>query len=172
MKRSIGLLPLAVGFLFLSANSTTAQSIKPEDRPASEKSLKDLVNEVRQLRAMLQRVNQTLYKTSVALERLKFQQEQVARLSREIEGVRENLADIRMQAGKMKELMGRVETGVEAGVKNPDDLAAMKHEFEVISQRELRLAQRETQLMNELSMERSKLMELNERLNTLELELK
>jgi hypothetical protein len=42
----------------------------------------------------------------------------------------------------------------------------------VLIQRELRLAQRETQLMNDLSVERSKLMELNEKLNTLELELK
>jgi hypothetical protein len=172
MKIRIALFAFAVGFLLLTANSTIAQSVKPEDRPASEQSLKDLVNEVRQLRAMLQRVNQTAYKTNVVLERLKFQQEQVARLSRELDDVRENLADMRMQATKMKELLSRVETGVETGVKNPDDVTALKQEMQVITQRELRLAQRETQLMHDLAVERSKLMELNERLNTLELELK
>jgi len=39
-------------------------------------------------------------------------------------------------------------------------------------QRELRFAQRETQLMNDLSIERSKLLELNDRLTKLELEIK
>lgn len=172
MKTRIALFAFAVSFLFLTPGQTIAQSVKPEDRPASEQSLKDLVNEVRQLRAMLQRVNQTVHKTNVVLERMKLQQEQVTRLSRELANVRENLADIRMQAIKMKELMGRVETGVAAGNKDPDELAGLKQEMEVITQRELRLAQRETQLMNELSMDRSKLMELTDRLNSLELELK
>ena len=172
MKSTIGLLAFVVGFLFLAENSATAQSPRPEDRPASEQSLKDLVNEVRQLRAMLQRVNQTVYKTNIVIERLKFQQDQVARLSRELDNVRENLADIRMQATKMKDLIGRVETGVEKGLKDPDDLSNLKQELDVINQREQRLAQRETQLTNELTIERSKLMELTDRLNTLELELK
>jgi uncharacterized phage infection (PIP) family protein YhgE len=172
MKSFIRLLTLTIGLLLLTANSSSAQAVKPEDRPASEKSLSALVDEVRQLRAMLQRVNQTVYKTNIMIERLKFQQEQVARLSRELDNVRENMADMRMQATKMKELLPRVEAGIENGMKHPDDLAGLKQEIEVITQRELRLAQRETQLMNELSMERSKLMELTERLNTLELELK
>jgi uncharacterized phage infection (PIP) family protein YhgE len=172
MKRSIRLLTLAIGLLLLTANSSSAQAVKPEDRPASEKSLSDLVNEVRQLRAMLQRINQTVYKTNIVIERLKFQQEQVARISREVDSVRESLAELRAQASKMRELMGRIETEVKNGMRNPDVLTDFKQEFEVITQRELRLAQRETQLMNDLSMERSKLMELTERLNTLELELK
>jgi len=172
MKTRIALFAFAVGCLFLTAGQTIAQSVKPEDRPASEQSLKDLVSEVRQLRAMLQRVNQTVYKTNVVIERLKFQQEQVVRLSREIDNVRENLAEMRMQATKMKEHIGRVETGIERGWYKPDELAGLKQEMDVITQRELRLAQRETQLMNDLAVERSKLMELSERLNTLELELK
>ncbi|HEX6732442.1 MAG TPA: hypothetical protein VF074_20660, partial [Pyrinomonadaceae bacterium] len=141
-------------------------------RPASEKSLSALVDEVRQLRAMLQKVNQTVYKTNIVIERLKFQQEQVARISREVDNVRESLAEIRAQSTKMKETMGRMETEVKNGHRNPDELTDFKQELEVMTQRELRLAQRETQLMNDLSMERSKLMELTERLNTLELELK
>lgn len=172
MKIRIALFAFAVGFLLLTTGQTVAQSLKTEDRPASEKSLSDLVNEVRQLRAMLQRVNQTVYKTNIVIERLKFQQEQVARLSREVDNVRESLAELRAQSTKMRGLMGRMETEVKNGMRNPDVLTDFKQEFEVMTQRELRLARRETQLMNELSMERSKLMELTERLNTLELELK
>ena len=42
---------------------------------------------------------------------------------------------------------------------------------DVLVQWEMRLAQRETQMTNDLSIERSKLMELNEQLTKLELEL-
>ena len=172
MKRSIGLLTLAVGLLLLTANPATAQAVKAEDRPASEKSLSALVDEVRQLRALLQRISQTAYKTNIVIERFKSQQDLVARISNELDSVRENLVELKMQSTKIKELVGRTETGVEGGVKNPDDLAAWKRELDVIIQREGRFAQRETQLMNDLAVERSKLMELTERLNTLELELK
>jgi myosin heavy subunit len=172
MKTQIALFAFAVSFLFLTPGQTIAQSVKPEDRPASEQSLKDLVNEVRQLRATLQRLNQTVHKTNIVIERLKFQQEQVTRLSREVDSVRESLAELRAQTTKMKELVGRVETDVESGARDPGVLKDLKAESEVMTQRELRLAQRETQLMNELAMERSKLMELTDRLNSLELELK
>lgn len=171
MKLRVSLFAVLFGLLFLTTDVAIAQSIKPEDRPASEQSLKDLVNEVRQLRAMLQRVNQTVYKTNIAIERLKFQQDQVSRLSRELDSLRESLAETRAQVSKFKDVMGRVETDIKNGFRNPDELTSLKEEVEVITQRELRLAQKETQLMNDLSMERSKLLELTEKLNTLELEL-
>lgn len=174
MKRSITLVLLSLAILFVTANATAAQAtnLGGSARPTQEQSLQELVNEVRQLRAMLQRVNVTVYRTNVALERLKFQQEQVAHLSRELDDAREKLADVRLQISKMREVVGQVESRVAAGTDNPDDLTALKKELESTMQRELRFAQRETQLMNDLSIERSKLMELNDRLTKLELEFK
>ena len=168
MKRLITLFVLSLAFLIFTPNQTIAQST---NRPSQEQSLQDLVNEVRQLRAMLQRINLTVYKTNVVVERLKFQQELVSQLSRELDDVREGLGATRTELTKIREVIRRTETGVEAGVKNPDELGPMKLELESAVERELRLAQRETRLMNELSVERSKLLELNDQLSKLEVEL-
>jgi hypothetical protein len=65
----------------------------------------------------------------------------------------------------------RLEADVENGVKDLTGLAATKLELENAVQLELRLVQRETQLTNDLSIERLKLFELNDKLNKLEMEL-
>lgn len=176
MKRLIRLFVLSCAFVVLTANQIIAQSTSQANagggaRPTQEQSLHELVNEVRQLRTMLQRINLTVYKTNVVVERLKFQQDVVYRLSRELNDVRDNLGDIRSQITKMKEIMPRIETAVQTGAKDPDELKAMKLELDSVAERETRLLQRETQLVNELSTERSKLLELNEQLNKIEVEL-
>ena len=170
MKTSITFVVLAVAFLFLAPNATSAQSTNSPGR-TQEQSLQDLVNEVRQLRTMLQRINLTVYRTNVVMERLKFQQDVVSGLSRELNEVRENLGDARSRITRMKEMLPRIETAVQAGTGNPEDLKAVKGELESVAERETRLVQRETQLVNELSTERSKLLDLNEQLNKIELEL-
>lgn len=140
-------------------------------RPTSEQSLQELVREVRQLRAALQRMNAAMYKGQVMLERLKLQQEQVARFTRDLSDVRENLSEVRGHQTRMTELLTRAEAGVEVGMKNPADLAGLKAELQMLKEREQRFAVRETQLSNDLELERAKLNELNDRLNALELEL-
>ncbi len=173
MKRSILSLLLFIAFLVFVSGETFAQSTKPQDaaRPTSEQSLQELVSEVRQLRAAFQRINAAVYKGQVMLERLKLQQEQVARISRELTDVRETLSETRSQQIRMKELLGRVESRVEAGITDKSDASGLKAELETFSQREQRLATREAQLANELELERAKLNELNDRLNALDLEL-
>ena len=174
MKRSLPFALLSLAFLFGNADQTVAQSTNRSGgtQPTQEQSLRELVNEVRQLRALLQRINITVYRTNVVVERLKFQQELVGRLSRELNDVREGLAETRIQSSKMKEHVTRLETAVESGLKKPEELAALKLEIDGAEQRELRLGMRETQLMNELSAERLKLSELNDQLTKLELELR
>jgi chromosome segregation ATPase len=171
MKRLITFFLLSFAFLILISSQTIAQSMNPGAGRSQEQSLQDLVNEVRQLRVLLQRINFTVYKTNVVVERLKFQQEVVTRLSRELNDVRENLSDTRSQISKMKELIPRLEKGVETGTRSPDELTGLKLELENATEREMRFVQRETQLMNDLSIERSKLLELNDQLNKLELDL-
>jgi hypothetical protein len=65
----------------------------------------------------------------------------------------------------------RMEQAIEAGARHPDELASLKLELNSGVEREMRLAQREAQIVNELSIERSKLLELNEQLNKIELEI-
>ena len=140
-------------------------------RPTSEQSLQDLVREVRQLRAALQRINTTMYRSQVLLERMKFQQEQVARMSRELAETRETLSEIRAGLTRLKEMMPKTESGVEAGEKHPSELAGIKAELEHLKEREQRLITREGQLSTDLELERAKLNELNDRLNAFEAEL-
>ncbi|HJU94079.1 MAG TPA: hypothetical protein VJ656_14155 [Pyrinomonadaceae bacterium] len=169
MKLSLaGFLFLLVSF-FVTPERALAQA--NTSRPTSEQSLQELVREVRQLRAALQRINTTMYRSQVLLERLKFQQEHVARISRDLADTRENLSEIRAQQARLKEMLPKAETGVESGVKHPAELAGIKAEFEHLKDREQRLVTREAQLSNDLELERARLNELNDRLNAFELEL-
>ena len=174
MKRSITLLLLSVAVLFVTANATAAQAtnLGGGARPSQEQSLQDLVNEVRQLRAMLQRVSVTVYKTNIVMERLKLQQDLVARQARDLDDVREKLGETRTEIMKLKEVLKSGESSVAVGTGNPEVVAKYKLELDEVLQREQRLVMRESQLINELSMARNKLAELNSRLDLLETEIK
>ena len=168
MKQSIVCLLFLLVSVFVTPD-VLAQTTN--SRPTSEQSLQQLVSEVRQLRAALQRINTTMYKSQVLLERMKFQQEQVARMSRELAETRENLSEVRAGLTRLKEMLPKMESGVEAGEKHPVELAGIKAELEHLKEREQRLITREGQLSNDLEVERARLNELNDRLNAFELEL-
>ena len=140
-------------------------------RPTSEQSLEELVREVRQLRATLQRMNSAMYKGQVMLERLRLQQDQVARITRELSEARENLTEIRAHQTRLNDLIARTEASVQKGEKDPNELAQIKDELNIHKEREQRLAMREVRLANDLEMERARLNELNDRLNAFELEI-
>ena len=169
MKLSLVCFLFLLVSLFVSPEQALAQATA--SRPTSEQSLQELVREVRQLRTTLQRINSAMYKSQVMLERLKFQQEQVARMSRDLADTRETLSEIRAGQSRLKEMLPKAEAGVETGIKHPGELAGIKAEFEHLKDREQRLVTREAQLSNDLELERAKLNELNDRLNALELEL-
>jgi DNA repair exonuclease SbcCD ATPase subunit len=156
-------------FVLLACAFVLPHTVKSQTvaRPTSEQSLQELVAEVRQLRATLQRMNAAIYKGQVMLERLKLQQDQVARVSRELTQVREQGNELRAEQARIKGLVKGVQEGIESGIKHPSELASLKGEIEQLSEREQRLAEREARLENELEMERAKLSELNDQLNAL-----
>ena len=149
------------------AQSTSAKALQP----TSEQSLQELVREVRQLRATLQRMNSAMYKGQVMLERFRLQQEQVARASRELAQIREELSEVRRRQLRFREAVANREAGVEAGTIKREELQDLKMELDGIKEREEQLSAREARLSNELELERAKLNDLNDRLNALELEL-
>lgn len=166
MKRLLICLSVLMVSLFLIPTRGLGQS-RIGAQPTPEQSLQELVTEVRQLRATLQRMNAAVYKGQVMLERLKLQQEQVTRISRELRDARDTLSELRAQQSRMKEMLGRVETDVERGLQREEDRSNLKAEIDMLSQREHRMMIRETQLANELEIEQSKLHELNHKLNVL-----
>jgi len=166
MKRLLATFLLAAGVTLLIGSPIYAQSPSTA-RPTPEQSLADLVNEVRQLRALLQRLN----KGQVMLERLKLEQEQVARFTREISNVTDTLAEIRLQKNKMQQMLPGLESGVEAGTINTKEVIGLKAEIEASTQREQVLLERQNRLSSDLSAAQARLGTLSERLNALELEL-
>lgn len=169
MKRSLFLFVILV---FVCAHASAQQPVKSAVEPSSEQSLQELVTEVRQLRAALQRMNAAVYKGQVLLERLKFQQEQVTRISRELVQVREDVQEVRLTRPRIKETVRRMEETVESGVRHGNELAPMKLELEALVQREHRLAMRETRLAADLEGATAILNDLNNKLNALvELEM-
>lgn len=146
---------------------TPASSFAQTTTATSEQSLQELVKEVRQLRVSLQRMNAAVYKGQVMLERLKMHQEQVTRLERELRDTRDNVSELRNQEAKVKQLLGRAADGVKAGNVNETELVSLKAESRAINERQHRAMSREAQLLHELSIERTKLNELNNKLNVL-----
>jgi chromosome segregation ATPase len=169
MKLSLaGLLFLLVS-LFITPEKALAQA--DATRPTSEQSLQELVREVRQLRATLQRINSAMYKGQVMIERLKLQQEQVARISRELAQIREELSELRGQQSRFREVLTNAEAAVEAGTRRREEVQDVKMQLDSFKEREELMMAREARLSNELELERAKLNDLNDRLNALELEL-
>ena len=161
---------LCLLLLFLMSGTALAQATSTS-RPTSEQSLEELVREVRQLRTTLQRINTAMYKGNVMIERLKLQQEQVARITRELADTRENLSEIKSHQTRLSDVLPKTEAGVDTGVKHPGEVAGIKSELEMLKEREQRLIAREARLANDLELERARLNDLNDRLNALELEL-
>jgi peptidoglycan hydrolase CwlO-like protein len=119
MKRLlVCLFVLVACTLFLTPASSFAQT-----PPAtSEQSLQELVKEVRQLRATLQRMNATVYKGQMIMERLKLHQEQVNRIERELRETRDNLSDLQSEEMKVKQMLNHADNGVKAGTTNETEL--------------------------------------------------
>jgi chromosome segregation ATPase len=108
----------------------------------------------------------------VILERLKLQQEQVNRISRDLAQAREEASELKAAQDKLKEHIKPTQEAVDVGKQDASALTQLKAELEQLSQREQRVGVREARLENELAVERAKLNELNDRLNTLvEIEL-
>lgn len=169
MKRSLFLF---VVLICATVNAFAQQPTKSGLGPSSEQSLQELVAEVRQLRATLQRMNAAVYKGQVLLERVKLQQEQVNRISRELAQVREDVQELRTAQHRIKEVIPRMQQGVDAGTKEPGELIELKTELEQLGLREQRLVVRESRLATDLEGANAILNDLNDKLNALvELEM-
>src|SRR5690349_9744690 len=100
MKTSTMRLPLCVLLLvFLTSIVGFAQATtKPSSATAdSDQLLKDILTEVRQMRAEMQRANIYSHRSQVLLERIKVEQDQIVRLTRNVGETRDQLDEVRHQ---------------------------------------------------------------------------
>ena len=174
MKRSpVYIFICLIGVLVLGSPQTYAQS-DASARAAQanqEQAIKELLDEVRQLRLEVRRITSTAYRAQATMERLRLQQEQVNRLTLELSKVQTQIADHRSRRAGLKEVLPDLEKKVEAGVTPDRELKAIKMDLEDLDKREPELIERESKLIADLNTERVNLGELKGRLDEIEREM-
>jgi predicted nucleic acid-binding Zn-ribbon protein len=161
-----------IGLYLFTPQQSYAQSDATStlNKSNQERIVQEILSEVRQLRVEVQRLKASAYQTQVVIERLRLQQDQVTRLTREIGEVREKIGEAKSRQVKMNGMFEDVEKQVQSGVISQSELKRISGEIEELKQRELRLTEQESQLSVELDAERVKLITLNRRLDELGLE--
>jgi hypothetical protein len=154
-------------------SSLTAFGQAASVRSDSDQTLKEILNEVRHLRADLLRLNVNAHRTQALLDRMKVQQEQVVRLTREVGNVRDELIAVRNRQIRVKDAIEAMEKqkAVGLGLAGEKELKALISEMEELKQREQVLVDREPLVSAELDSTRATLTELNARLDELEREI-
>jgi predicted nucleic acid-binding Zn-ribbon protein len=143
--------------------------------PASEpQTIQALLVEVRQLRLALERSTLIGPRIQIAVERLKLQQEHVARITRQLEEVRRDLEQRHAEQPRIQQQLQSIESkaGQSIDPKERRDLEEglkiFKLEAEQAEKAEQQLRAKEGELTGQLQSEQSRLTELNDRLNQIE----
>jgi len=136
-----------------------------------EKMMEALLDEVHRLRVAMQQITVNAYRGQVMVERLRLQQDQVDRLSRELEGVRNQIGDVRAAQVTGKDSLDEAEKQREVGMLAEAAVKIVRARFEDFKRQEQRLSERENQLAGDLAVERANLADLNIRLDALEREM-
>jgi len=143
--------------------------------PASDvQTLQALLAEVHQLRVALERSTQIAPRIQIAVERLKLQQEQVARVARQLDDLRNNLDHSRTEQPKIQQRFEHLNSAA-AQATDPqqrkdldDQLGFFKVEAEQAEKSVQQLQARESDLASQLQSEQARLTELNDRLDQME----
>jgi len=140
--------------------------------PASDgQTLQHLLSEVHQLRIALERSTQIGPRVQIDIERLKLQQELVARVARQLDEVRRDLDHHRSEQPKIQQRLQELENAVPSDPQQQDMKVLSTHLKLDAEQTERSLQQlqtREGELVSQLQSERARLTELNDRLDQIE----
>jgi predicted nucleic acid-binding Zn-ribbon protein len=158
-----------LSFLLCFAFAARAQT------PASDdKTLQTLLSEVHQLRIALERSTQFAPRIQIAVERLKIQQEQVARAGRQLDDWRRELDRNREHSQKVQQRLEQLNAAVTSttDLQHRKDFEAELNSFKLEAEQAEKSLQemqiREGELASQLQSERAKLTELNDRLDQIE----
>jgi len=174
MKRLIvctvaGLITICI----LGSQQSYAQSDAAAKRArlTQDQIMKELLNEVQQLRLELRRMSINIYRAQMVVERLRVQQEQVLRLTLEQNKVNTEISELRSARPGLKEQIEALEKKWETGLIPDTEIKAAKAAMERLNNREQSLVEREPQLAAELNAERGNLEALKARLDEIEREI-
>jgi chromosome segregation ATPase len=141
---------------------------------ADPQTLQNLLSEVHQLRIVLERSSAIAPRIQIAVERLKLQQEQVARTSRELSDLRDRLDKSRSELAQMQQHLPSLEAELaqETDPSRQRDLGERvkfsKLQAEQMEKSTLQMQAHEGELASQLQAEQSRLTELNDRLDQME----
>ena len=167
-------------FCFGFATTILAQT-NPPDVPAQsnyDKTLQQLLAEVRELRMAVQRASFSHTRFQVVIERLRLQQSTIDGVNRQMDLVRAQLADLRNAKPQMEQQIKETEELVErtadpnGRLEMESQIKSMKARLARLAPEEDRLRNRETALESELQNLHAKLNELNSQLDLLFNEMK
>jgi len=137
-------------------------------------TLDALLNEVRQLRLAIENSNSIVPRLQLLMQRVQIQDAKVTRISRELQDVRNRLADHMTQTTRIRsgiqELEGRVSSAATpAEKKEPEvQLRQLKLEAETFAATEQQIRQRENELTSQFRLEESTLEGYQSKLDALE----
>jgi len=175
-----------VSFLFIltfcygSTRAIQAQTNQPVDPAQSnyDKTLQQLLAEVRELRLAVQRATFSHTRFQVLIERLRLQQSTIDGVNRQMDMIRAQLADLRNAKRQMEQEMKETEELIER-TTDPNGrldiesrIKSMKARVARLPPEEDRLRNREVALESELQNLHAKLNELNSQLDLLFSEMK
>jgi predicted nucleic acid-binding Zn-ribbon protein len=157
-------------FLLLCLVFTARAQNSSSDPP----TLQALLAEVHQLRLALERSSQIAPRIQIAVERLKLQQDQVARTARLLEEIRHDMDARRSGLARTQQRLETIaaESGqaTDPGKHRELDEASkmMKLESDQVEKSLQQMQAREGELASQLQSEQSRLTELNDRLDQIE----
>lgn len=167
-------------FCYGSLTSTHAQTNPPADTAQGnyDKTLQQLLAEVRELRLAVQRATFTHTRVQTLIERLRFQQSIIDGVGRQLDLIRAQLRDVRDAKSQMEQQIKEADELLER-TTDPNGRLDMESQIKSIKVRLARLApdedrlrNRETALESELQNLQAKLNELNSQLDLLFNEMK
>ena len=179
-KLMLGCAACVVMFCFISPMTTVAQTNKPAESVDTihEKTLQQLLAEVRELRLAVQKATVTHTRFQMLIERVRIEQTHVDASVRQIENLRAQIADMRnakpqfeQQVKDAEEMLERA-TDPNARAEIETSVKSMKAQVVRFGQEEERLRSREAALETELQSSQAKLNELNAQLDAFINEMK
>ena len=169
-----------VTFFYVSPASAQAQGNKPAESTQGDRdqTLKQLLTEVRELRLTVQRATVSSTRFQMLIERVRVQQAHVDALSRQLENIHSQVADMKGAKPQMEQQIRDAEDLLDR-TPDPNTHADLESRIKVgkasvarFTQEDERLRNRETAVDTELQTAQAKLNELNSQLDLLMSELK
>jgi hypothetical protein len=177
IKRVVVLLSVTCGLVTVIWGAQQTGGATDVAQGGERQTLRALLDEVRQLRLVLQRTSLTTTRVQLAFERMRLQRGRLDTILREADSVRGQLLSVRdalaQAADRVKESEEQIGQTPEAALRARFErqLVLSKQVLNSHTRREEQLRERETQLTAQIHIEQVKLSELEDHLGNLEREL-